>query len=202
MKNPRSSQAAHWRPFVLLTFVFCIAAPLWAAGPQKVADVQIIPGQVTWRTHVDAEGWTVTISGQGIYLRERYEEMTVIANTGDMSVRGTLTTGGPTCGGGCDELFSPAGEVESIEEHAASMWENSHLPAVGPTSPGQPMNVSEKVGGLINELEKAHIYIERLNEQAKDKDQRIGELEQRLTRLEAFLGAQTGREIASNEIRP
>ena len=58
-------------------FVFCFAGAVWAAGPQQVADVQISPGQVTWRTFVDAEGWTLTISGQGIYLRERYEDRAI-----------------------------------------------------------------------------------------------------------------------------
>jgi hypothetical protein len=79
------------------------------------------------------------------------------------------------------------------------MWEQSHLPAVGPTSSGESLNVSEKVGGLINELEKAHIYIERLNEEAKlqkaalaDKDQRLAELEGRLFRLEALLHPRPG----------
>jgi hypothetical protein len=47
------------------------------------------------------------------------------------------------------------------------MWEQSHLPAVGPTSPDESLNVSDKIGGLINELEKAHVYIERLNEMVK-----------------------------------
>ena len=115
----------------------------------------------------------------------------VLGPTGNIWISGTLTTGGPSCGGGCDELFSPAGEVESIEEHAASMWQNSHLPAVGPTAPGVPMNLSKKVGGLINELEKAHIYIERLHERLGDEESRNDALENRLARLEAMLTPQT-----------
>ena len=74
MKEAGLTQTARWRSFVWFTLVFCVAATLWAAGPQQVADVQISPGQVTWRPYVDAEGWLLTISGQGIYLRERYEE--------------------------------------------------------------------------------------------------------------------------------
>lgn len=45
-----------------------------AAGPQPVADVQISTGQVAWKTYVDAEGWTLSVSGQGIYLREQYDD--------------------------------------------------------------------------------------------------------------------------------
>jgi hypothetical protein len=49
---------------------------------------------------------------------------------------------------------------------------------------------------MLNELEKAHIYIDRLNEKAKEqkaalaeKDQRLAEVEQRLARLETLLAA-------------
>ena len=142
-------------------------------------------GAATWRQQFQNNAYTVTKDGTG------GNEVTIIANTGDMSVRGSLTTGGPTCGGGCDELFSPRGEVESIEEHAALMWENSHLPGVGPTTPGEPINISEKIGGLINELEKAHIYIERLHERLVEEQSRNDALENRLARLETMLAPQT-----------
>ena len=82
---------------------------------------------------------------------------------GDMVLDGTLTTGGPTCAGGCDAVFDAEFERLSVTDHAALMWENGHLPAVGPTLPHAPMNVSEKMGGILNELEHAHIYIEELH---------------------------------------
>jgi hypothetical protein len=110
----------------------------------------------------------------------------VLSPSGNLTITGSLTTGG------CDAVFSPGFEIEPIEEHAAKMWEQSHLPAVGPTSPSESLNVSEKVGGLINELEKAHIYIERLNEHDKrqrselaEKDRRLAELEQRVAGMTA-----------------
>ena len=112
-----------------------------------------------------------------------------VGAVGNVTVAGTLTTGGPQCGGGCDEVFDPNYELESIEQHAAAMWENSHLPAVGPTESGQSMNLTEKVGGLINELEKAHIYIERLHERLREEESRNDELEKRLARVESLLGA-------------
>ena len=64
------------------------------------------------------------------------------------------------------------------------MWANSYLPAVGATLPSAPMNVSEKTGGILNELEKAHIYIEQLNVRLKAKDDEIRQLADRLVRLE------------------
>ncbi len=86
---------------------------------------------------------------------------------GVVDVTGTLTTGGPTCGGGCDAVFGADYDLPSIEEHAAEMYANSYLPQVGPTVPHAPMNISETMGDMLNELEKAHIYIAQMNEQHK-----------------------------------
>ena len=110
-----------------------------------------------------------------------------ITPSGDVTILGSITTGGPTCGGGCDRVFAPDYELPSIEEHAAEMWAKRHLPEVGPTEPHAPFNVSEKTGGILNELEKAHIYIEQLHNGLKTKDQRISDLERRLSALEEGL---------------
>ncbi len=94
---------------------------------------------------------------------------------GDVTIAGTLTTAG-SCSSGCDIVFSETYPLESIEEHAKKMWSNSYLPAVGPTKEGSPFNISEKTGGILNELEKAHIYIEELNSILKTKDSEIDDL--------------------------
>lgn len=65
------------------------------------------------------------------------------------------------------------------------MWVHRHLPAVGPTAEGEPFNVTEKSGGMLNELEKAHIYIEQLHH--------------RLARLEAAL-VDTVRPAAARQV--
>lgn len=83
---------------------------------------------------------------------------------GDMTILGELTTGGTTCGGGCDRVFSDDYELLSIQEHANQMWQNSYLPNVGPTLEGAPFNMTDKVGRMLNELEHAHIYIAELHE--------------------------------------
>ncbi len=103
---------------------------------------------------------------------------------GDLVLVGTLTTGGPTCGGGCDAVFGEDYDLPSIEEHAAQMYANSYLPQVGPTVPHAPMNISEKVGDMLNELEKAHIYIAQLKAE-RDADRK------RIDRLEAYLVTQS-----------
>ncbi|MDF1697426.1 MAG: hypothetical protein P1U56_16405 [Saprospiraceae bacterium] len=109
-----------------------------------------------------------------------------LTNTGDLDISGTLTTGGVTCGGGCDLVFQPAYTVPSIEDHAAFMWKNSYLKAVGPTPEGAPMNVSEKVGGILNELEHAHIYIEQLNNEIKTQTEKIENLEAQIAKMETL----------------
>lgn len=124
---------------------------------------------------------TSSTGGADLVIRETVANATEefrLTETGNLTISGQLVTGGPQCGSTtpCDRVFSPDFEVESIEEHAAFMWANSYLPAVGRTEPGAPMNVSEKTGRILNELEKAHIYIEQLH--------------QRLARLEAELAEQ------------
>ena len=65
-----------------------------------------------------------------------------------------------------------------IDVRAEYMWDNMHLPAIGPTNPDTPINLTEKTGGIIHELEVAHIYIEQLHSE-------IAELKARLDALEA-----------------
>ncbi len=90
---------------------------------------------------------------------------------GNVDVTGTLTTGGPTCGGGCDAVFDADYDLPSIEEHAAAMYANNYLPEIGPTVPKAAINVSERMGTMLNELEKAHIYIAQ-NHREKQQMQR------------------------------
>ncbi len=116
---------------------------------------------------------------------------------GNVDVTGTLTTGGPTCGGGCDAVFGADYDLPSIEEHATQMFANSYLPEVGPTVPHAPMNISETVGTMLNELEKAHIYIADLDKRNKALAQekqvladQLARQETRLAKLEARLNSQ------------
>ena len=123
-------------------------------GAGTLAASQIVFGdgqvQIAGTTNVGADLWA-TISATGI------------------------TTQGPSCNPGpCDRTFDPDYfDVPSIEEHAASMWENRYLWGVGPTSPDQPYNVTEKTAGILHELEVAHIYIEQLNDRLALLEQRV-----------------------------
>jgi hypothetical protein len=70
-----------------------------------------------------------------------------------------------------DYVFEPDYELESIEEHARLMWQNRHLPALAPaeiTAHGETsFDVGARSQAVLEELEKAHIYIEQLNARVK-----------------------------------
>ncbi len=110
-----------------------------------------------------------------------------LTTDGDLTLAGTLTiVGGCT---GCDAVFQPGFEIESIEEHASSMWENSFLPGVGATPEGKTaINVFEKTTGILQELEKAHIYIEQLHKGLKAKDAELSDVRGQLSGLQERLG--------------
>jgi len=138
----------------------------------------------TWRikaTNAGAFAWN--LQGGGDFL--------TLSNTGNLTLTGNCSDADGGDGGvdGCDAVFSPSYEIESIEEHAAQMWENSYLPAIGPTPEGKEISFSlqERHFGMLNELEKAHIYIERLNERLREKDAEVDEMASRVARLEVVL---------------
>ncbi len=84
-------------------------------------------------------------------------------SAGNLTLAGSLTTTG-SCSVGCDRVFDETYPLPSIEEHASLMWENSYLPAVGATPEQGQYELTSKMFGMLNELEKAHIYIEQLHE--------------------------------------
>ena len=72
-----------------------------------------------------------------------------------------------------DYVFEPDYQLESIEEHASYMWKNKHLPAVGAGVNGENgkavINVANRSQGILEELEKAHLYIEQLHKRIKNE---------------------------------
>ena len=99
------------------------------------------------------------------------ENVYIIDADGNLIIEGEIITSGATCGSGCDAVFSDDYDVKPIAVHAAEMFELGYLPNVGPTPENEPINLSDKLGRMLNELEHAHIY--------------IAELEARLAKLEA-----------------
>ncbi|MBV1863483.1 MAG: hypothetical protein KUG74_03520 [Rhodobacteraceae bacterium] len=86
-----------------------------------------------------------------------------LSPTGSLTLTGTITTSG-SCSVGCDRVFNTNYDLPTIEEHAKSMFTNSFLPNVGPTPENGEYELTNKVLGMLNELEHAHIYITQLND--------------------------------------
>lgn len=126
-------------------------------------------------------GWdfaTINTGGQFKITRvgSGASEFSLLAN-GNLIISGTLKTSGTTCGGGgCDLVFSPDATLPSLQEHAEAMWNQGYLPAVGPTPEMEPMNITEKVGGILHELEMSHIYIEQLHKRLEASQEDVGAL--------------------------
>ncbi|WP_299303240.1 hypothetical protein [uncultured Litoreibacter sp.] len=89
-------------------------------------------------------------------------EMTLTAD-GNLTIEGQLFTAG-SCTAGCDRVFDTDYPLPTIAEQAAMMRKLKHLPNVGPTPESGPFNITAMTGGMLNELEKAHLYIAQLEE--------------------------------------
>ncbi|MFZ5801462.1 MAG: hypothetical protein ACOY3D_08855, partial [Candidatus Omnitrophota bacterium] len=90
-----------------------------------------------------------------------------------------------------DYVFSPDYKLESIEEHAAFMWKNQRLKGIPQVVKDKDGKYIVEVGaqsrGLLEELEKAHIYIEQLNKRIKANEQleaRVKALEEKIDKLQ------------------
>ena len=117
------------------------------------------------------------------------ENVYIIDADGNLIIEGEIITSGATCGSGCDAVFSDDYDVKPIAVHAAEMFELGYLPNVGPTPENEPINLSDKLGRMLNELEHAHIYIAELEtEKAKATAERAA-LAQMLATQQAELEA-------------
>ena len=69
-----------------------------------------------------------------------------------------------------DYVFENGYDLESIEDHSDFMWKNKHLKAVPENSNTieDGIDIGEQMNGILEELEKAHVYIEQLNERVKE----------------------------------
>ncbi|WGW06053.1 hypothetical protein [Tropicibacter oceani] len=92
---------------------------------------------------------------------------------GNMVLTGDLTTTGSVCASGCDRVFDADYPLPTIKQQAEMMFAERHLPNVGPTDEDGPFNVTQKVAGMLNELEKAHIYIAQLEDRLAAVESRL-----------------------------
>lgn len=83
-----------------------------------------------------------------------------------------------------DYVFEPAFNLETIEEHEEYMWKNKHLKGIPQSRRDQDGAEVVEIGlhrrGIVEELEKAHIYIARLNRENKALEEQARLLEEQL----------------------
>ncbi len=84
---------------------------------------------------------------------------------GKLDVNGTIYQRGISLH--ADYVFDPEYKLESIEEHAMYMWKEHHLKAVPKAQRDEHgleiLEVGAHRKGMLEELEKAHVYIDQLN---------------------------------------
>jgi len=110
---------------------------------------------------------------------------------GTTSPQGKLDVNGPIYQRGselhADYVFEQGYELESIDEHSEFMWKEKHLPAIPKAMTNDNGQEIVEVGshrkGIVEELEKAHIYIEQLHKQNKELEKRLVKLEAMITQL-------------------
>jgi hypothetical protein len=117
---------------------------------------------------------------------------------GTVDPQGTLDVNGSIYQRGselhADYVFEPNYRLESITEHTEFMWKNKCLKAIPKAKVDENGQEIIEVGahrrGIVEELEKAHIYIEQLHKQINTIEERNKEIEERLAKLETILTAQ------------
>jgi len=99
-----------------------------------------------------------------------------------------------------DYVFNNNYKIESIEEHAQFMWKEKHLPSLKSAkeiNSGKGYNMAERREQMLEELEKAHVYIEQLNNEIKllkienrdlkKSNERISKLEKEILKIKELL---------------
>lgn len=179
-----------------------------AAGVTDLRLESTDTGGAAWRLRANAINNTFTIQdGESLSSTFKIKENAgnnrfvidssgaVGINTANPNAAAALDVNGPVfLRGGvlhADYVFDPDYQLESIEEHAEFMWNKRHLPAVPKREVDQSGQELISLGadrrGIVEELEKAHIYIEQLHQGLRDKDARLELFAERLVRLEERL---------------
>lgn len=124
-----------------------------------------------------------------LVLRNGNVGMGTTAPAGKLDVNGAIYQRGGVLH--ADYVFEPGYKLESIQEHSAFMWTEKHLPAMPKAKKSSDGREVVEIGshrrGMLEELEKAHIYIEQLDKKINLKDSTIAELIERLKHMEKRL---------------
>ena len=81
-----------------------------------------------------------------------------------------------------DYVFQDDYELESIEKHAEFMWREKHLTAAATAQTNEDgqeiVEYGSRMRGILEELEKAHIYIEQLHHRNKGLERELRDVQQ------------------------
>jgi hypothetical protein len=102
-----------------------------------------------------------------------------IANNGQIFHRGTSIH--------ADHVFATDYQLESVEEHAAFMMKEKHLSALPKAQQDENgrdvVEYSSLMRGLLEELEKAHLYIAKISDVVNEQREQLATLSQRVETL-------------------
>jgi len=106
-----------------------------------------------------------------------------------VDINGSLVINGTTVNVP-DYVFEDSYKLKSIEDQASFMYENKHLPSLPKAAEGnkaENIDILAHQMGVLEELEKAHIYISQLNETMKKLEANMQEKSAVIDELRAEL---------------
>ena len=120
------------------------------------------------------------------------------ANTLDVTTTGVNVVGALSVGGTPmnvpDYVFEPGYRLTPLADQEAFFRQHKHLPAVPPAKLGEDgrpvIDLAAYQMGMLEELEKAHLYIQQIDDELKAGSEQISALEQQNAELRAQLERQ------------
>jgi len=154
-------------------------------------------GGTVWAHSFSAyDGGDIVRFGTSAGKGQELDTKVVIANNGNVGIgtespQGTLDVNGSIYQRGsslhADYVFESDYKLESIEQHAEFMKKEKHLKAVPKVKKDKDGNeiieYGSHVKGMLEELEKAHLYIAQLNDVIEEQQEIMSELSTKINIL-------------------
>jgi len=155
-------------------------------GDARWLDISVRPGASTGSFTVLSPRQEVTPAPYALHSRGVFVDDDGNVGIGTKSPQGKLDVNGAIYQRGsqlhADYVFGSNYTLESIDEHSEFMWQNKHLQAIPKAKTDENGNQIVEVGahrkGVVEELEKAHIYIEQLHKRIKALEEKLRKLQE------------------------